>query len=223
MSGVFALLQEWLAAAERLAARVPELARALGGGSWPAVVLAGATGLSLLVAGVRLGRLLAAAGGAFVGWLAGGLLAPAVQGWMPGWLPAWVAAAVLGLMSFLAPEVYPIALGLVPGALLGVRMPLAGKPWVGGFSVGLALGLLALWLRRLVLAATAALAGAVLVVASLLALSRHVPALLVLVRRPMLLAGLAALLTVAGTAFQLGAGDSARKARSRKVQGAEGS
>ena len=223
MSGVFALLQEWLAAAERLATRVPDLARALGGGSWPAVVLAGATGLALLVAGARLGRLLAAAGGASVGWLAGGLLEPAVHGWMPGWLPVWIAAAVLGLMSFLAPEVYPIALGLVPGALLGVRMPLAGKPWVGAFSVGLALGLLALWLRRLVLAATAALVGAVLVVASLLALSRHVPALLVLARRPMLLAGLAALLAVAGTAFQLGAGDSTRKQRSRKIQGAEGS
>jgi hypothetical protein len=222
MSGVLALLQEWLASAERLASRVPELARSLGAGSWPAVVLAGAAGLALLVAGARLGRFLAAAGGALVGWLVGGLLAPAVHGWMPAWVPAWVAAAVLGLVSLLAPDVYPITLGLVPGALLGVRLPLADKPWVGGFSGGLALGLVALWLRRLVLAGTAAVAGAVLAVASLLALSRQVPALLVLARRPMLLTGLAALLAVAGTAFQLGVGDSARKPRSRKVQGAEG-
>jgi hypothetical protein len=222
MSGVFAVPQEWLAVAERLAARVPELARALGAGSWPAAALAGAAGLALLMAGVRLGRLLAAAGGAFVGWFAGGLLAVAVSGWVPAWLPAWVAAAVLGLMSFLAPDVYPIALGLFPGALLGARVPIANKAWLSVLG-GLALALLALWLSRFVLAVTAALAGAVLVVASLLALSLHVPALLVLARSPMLLAGLAALLAVAGTAFQLRAGAGrARRPRSRKIQDVEG-
>ncbi len=172
--------------------------------------------------GVRLGRLLASAGGAFVGWFIGGLLTPAVSGWMPAWLPAWVGAAVLGLMSFLAPDVYPIALGLVPGALLGARVPLASKAWLSVLG-GLALALLALWLSRLVLAATAALAGTVLVVASLLALSLHVPVLLVLTRNPVLMAGLAALLTVAGTAFQLRPDiGRARRPRSRKVQGVEG-
>jgi hypothetical protein len=222
MSEVFALLQGWLASAEHAAARVPELARALGAGSLPAAVLAGAAGLALLVAGVRLGRPLAAAGGAFVGWLAGGLLAVAVSGWMPAWLPASVAAAVLGLMSFLAPDVYPIALGLLPGALLGARVPIAGKAWLSVLG-GLALALLALWMSRFVLAVTAAMAGAVLVVASLLALSLYIPALLVLARSPMLLWGFSALLAVAGTVFQLRRRTfRVRKPSSRKVEGMEG-
>ncbi len=222
MSGAVALLQEWLSEAEHLATRIPELTRAVGAGSWPAVVLAGAAGLALLVAGMRLGRFLTAAGGALIGWLAGGLLAPAVHGWLPAGLPPWIAAAMLGLASFLAPNVYPVVLGLVPGVLLGLRISLAGKAWLGGLAGGLALALLALWLRRLVLAATGALAGAVLVAASLLALARHVPALLVLARRPTLLAGLAAVLAVAGTAFQLGAGvERGRKQRSRRIEGVE--
>jgi hypothetical protein len=213
MTGAIALLHAWLAAAERLAARVPELAKSLGERSWPAAALAAAGGIALLLGGARLGRVLAAAGGALVGWLAGGLVAPAVHGWLPAWLPPSVGAAVLGFASALAPEVYPVVLGLVPGALLGLQVPLGGRPWAGAAVSGAALALLGALLRRLVMAATAAVAGAVLVAVALLAFSGRFTALAVLAQRPMVLAGLAALLAVAGTAFQLGAGGSRGRAR----------
>jgi len=203
--------------------RAPEMAGVLAAGSWPAAALAGVAGFALLVAGARLGRFLSCAGGALVGWVAGGLLAPEVHGWLPGWLPPWIAAATLGMASLLAPGTYPLALGLLPGMLLGLRTPVAGKGWLGGLAGGVALALLALWLRRLVLAATAAVSGAILVALALLALSHQVPALLALARRPTLLAGLAGILAVAGTAYQLGAGveRGGARSRSRKLEGVE--
>jgi hypothetical protein len=206
MSGLVSLLQGAWAAAEGFAMRAPEAAGSLAAGSWPAEVLAASAGLALLVAGARLGRFLACAGGALIGWVGGGLLAPQLHAWLPGWLPPWVGAAMLGFGSLLAPWLYPLSLGLLPGVLLGLRAPVAGRNWLGGTAGGLALGLLALWLRRLVLAATAALAGAVLVSLALVAASRQIPALETLARRPALLLGLAATLVVAGTAYQFGAG-----------------
>ena len=226
MTGVAALLQGWLAAGERLAMRAPELASRLAAGSWPAEMLVAVAGLALLVAGARLGRFLACAGGALVGWIAGGFLASAFHVWLPPWLPPRVGAATLGLASLLAPSLYPLALGLLPGLLLGVQVPIAGKTWLGGVGGAVALALLALWLKRLVVAATAAVGGAVLVTLALVAVSHQVPALLSLARRPALVAGLAATLAVAGTVYQLGAGveRGARRgarARSRKLEGVE--
>jgi hypothetical protein len=206
MSAMLATLQGWLAEAERLAGRLPELAAVLRGGGWPALAAALAAGIALLVAGARLGRLLAAAGAALMGWWVGGMLAPAVHGWVPASLPAWVAAAVLGLSALMSPVVYPVVLGLAPGALLGMHVAVAGKAWLGGLAGGIVLALLAVLLRRLVVAATAATVGAALVAAGLLALAARWPALDPLARRPILLLGLAAVLAVAGTAFQLGAG-----------------
>lgn len=226
MTGATELLQGWWWAAEGLAMRAPELARHLTAGSWPAEILAALAGVALLVAGARLGRFLACAAGALVGWVAGGLAAPDVHGWLPAWLPPWIGAATFGLGSLLAPALYPVALGLVPGLLIGLRTPLGGRPWAGALAGGVALALLALWLRRLVLAVTAAVAGAILVSLALLAASRQVPALLPLAHRPALLAALTATLAVAGTAYQLGAGVQrggrpGAKARSRKLEGVE--
>ncbi|HEX7622730.1 MAG TPA: hypothetical protein VF400_04095 [Anaeromyxobacteraceae bacterium] len=197
------LLQRWLVAAEQLAGQFPTAAARLD--SWPAALLAGLAGLALLVAGIRLGRVLAAGGAAVVGFLAGLALWPGFELWnLPAATPAFAAAAVLGLLALASPELYPVLLGLVPGALLGARVSLAGSAWVGAAAGGLVLALLAVLLRRIVLAATAAVAGAVLVAAALLALSRLVPALSFLGQRPTMLAGFAALLAVASTAFQVG-------------------
>lgn len=121
----------------------------------------------------------------------------------PAATPGFAAAAVLGLLALASPELYPIMLGLVPGALLGARISLAGSAWLGAAAGGLVLALLAVLLRRIVLAATAAAAGAALMAAALLALSRLVPSLAILGQRPMLLAGFAGLLAVASTAFQV--------------------
>lgn len=221
MSPLAELIQEWWAAGERLAGRAPELARSLAEGSWPAGALAAVAGLALLVAGARLGRFLACAGGAAVGWIAGGLVAPVAHGWVPASLSSWTGAGVLGVACLLAPTLYPLALGVVPGLLLGSRLPVGGRAWVGGLGGGLALALLLAWLRRLVFAATAAVAGAAPVSLALLALAHPVPALLPLARRPWLVAGLAATLAIAGTAYQLGAGAARRGGRGARLRKAE--
>lgn len=224
MNGAGALLRSWLFAAEGLAMRAPYLAGAVAAGGWPAEALVGVAGLALLAAGARVGRLIACAGGALIGWVAGGLAVPYLHGWLPGWLPPRVGAAALGLGSLLAPTLYPFTLGLVPGILLGLRVAIGGTPWAGALAGGVGLAVLAVWLRRFVLAATAACAGAILVALVLLALGRHVPALLPLARRPMLLAAVTGALALAGTAYQLGAGveRKAKRGARAKLEGVEG-
>jgi hypothetical protein len=205
MNGVIALLHSWLAAAERLAGRLPEAAVVLTRGSWPAAVIALALGLALLIAGARLGRVLAAAGAAAVGWLAGSLLVTSFRTWnLPPSTPAWAAALVFGVLALGAPELYPVVLGIIPGWLLGTQVAVAGKAWLGGLAGAVVLALLLLWLRRLVLAGSAAAAGAVLTVMALVALSTRVPRLAALAHRPLVLAAVAGVLAVAGTAYQLG-------------------
>ncbi len=206
MEGTLSILKGWLDAAEGLFARLSEGGALLRSGGWPAELLAAVAGVALLAAGVRLGRVLAAAGGALVGGFTGLALAPAFQAW--GIRPAWTAIALgstLAVASFLAPAAYPVLLGVLPGALLGTRYPVAGHASLGAAAGGLALGLVGLALRRLVFAATAAVTGAALVSAVLAALATRFPALEVLVKRPVLLMGIALLLAVAGTAFQFGA------------------
>lgn len=218
MTGALTLLQRWLAALTEAAARLPALAAGVGASSWPLAALGLLLGLALLVAGARLGRILAATGGALVGWLAAGALG-GPEAAAPGFSPAtvaWGAAGVLGVACALAPAVYPLVLGIVPGALLGFQVPLGGRPWVGAAAGAVVLALFGLLVRRIVLAATAAISGAALLGASLLALAARFPALGILSQRPLLLAGACAVLAVAGTAFQLEtqtrAGD-ARRAR----------
>ncbi len=205
MTKLIASLQSWLTAAERLSGRLPDAAAGIAHGAWPAAVVALALGVALLVAGAKLGRLLAAAGAAAVGWLAGSALVPSLELWhLPPATPAWAAALILGVLALGAPELYPVVLGIIPGALIGMHLPLAGRAWLGGVMGAVVLALLLFWLQRLVLAATAAVAGALLCVVALLALSPRVPGLGALAHRPLLLFGLAALLAVAGTAYQLG-------------------
>ncbi len=203
MTGVLALLQRWLAAVEQAGARVPAAAAAVGSSSWPLAALAAVLGIALLVAGVRLGRLLSATGGGLVGWLAATALGPIGVGSLPPSAAGWAAAAVLGLASGFAPELYPLALGVVPGAMIGLQVPLGGRPWVGAAVGGALCALVLVAVRRLVLAGTAAAIGAALVGASMLALSGHFPALAAVAQRPLLLVGVCAVLAVAGTAYQI--------------------
>ncbi len=206
MSRMVATLQSWLAAAERLTERLPDLAELVGAGGWPVGVLAMAVGLALLAAGARLGRILTAAGGALVGFWVFGLLGSAFPAWVPAVVPGLVGAGVLGFSSFMSPIVYPVVLGLVPGVLLGMHVAVAGKAWLGGVAGGVVLALAGAVLRRVVVAATAAVAGAALVAGGLLSLAVKVPALDFFARRQVILLVVAAVLAVAGTAFQLGAG-----------------
>jgi hypothetical protein len=202
---VLALLQSWIASAERLAQRLPGWAEGIGAHAWPLAAVAALLAIALLVAGTRLGRVIPAAGAAAIGWIAFGQVSGAVSEWgLPAWAPQWGAAIVLGLAAGFAPPVYPLALGMVPGALLGLRMPLAGRVWLGAAAGAVVLGGLAVLARRIVIAATAAAAGAVLLAGALLALAARFTALTALTRRPVLLTLVLAVLAVAGTAFQVG-------------------
>jgi hypothetical protein len=218
MTGIVTVLQGWLADAEALAGRLPDVAGRIAAGSWPAMLLATALGLALLVSGWRLGRVLSALAAGLLGYVVGGTLATALGAPLgpPTW--SWVVAGVLGLAAAFAPAVYPAALGAAAGALLGARVPIAGRVALGAIAGGAAGAALALLLRRLVLAATGAAAGAALLSAVLLAVASRYPSLAILRERPVLLAAAGALLFVAGTAFQLGADTDL--ARARRTAGA---
>src|SRR5215212_3306008 len=111
MTGMVTVLQGWLSDAEALAGRVPDVAQRLAAGSWPAIALATALGLALLLAGARLGRILSAAAGGLVGFVLGTTLGRVVGGPVGPSTWAWAVAATLGVGSALAPSFYPTALG----------------------------------------------------------------------------------------------------------------
>jgi hypothetical protein len=217
MNGVGALLQGWLASAERLAARLPELAAFLRQGSWPGAAVAAGAGIFLLVAGIRLPRVVTAIGGGAVGALAG--LAYAEVFRQLGVSPSTAAlgcGAALAIACALAPPLFPVVLGAVPGALVGARAQVTENPALGAAAGALVLGVFGYLLRRFLVAVAGALAGALLVAAALLALSARFPALGELARRPVVLAAGVALLAVAGAAYQLGAASAPRRAPVRR-------
>ena len=148
-----------------------------------------------------------------LGWVAGGLLAPALGGKMPAGLVPSICAALLGTTSLLSPLVYPLAAGALPGAFVGAQLAPVGRVWLGALVGAVTLGLVTVVLRRLVVAASASIAGAALVAAALIDLDQHVPGLALVTTRSTVLAALAATLAVAGTAFQLGRAQQARASR----------
>ncbi|HUK65258.1 MAG TPA: hypothetical protein VLV17_00415 [Anaeromyxobacteraceae bacterium] len=220
MTVALGLLRSLLAAAERVLAKVPVWAASLEPGSWPLAAVIGLAGLGLLLAGLRLGRVVTALGGAILGWLLGGMLAPLTAEFMPERFASMSIAILLGVCSALAPALYPIALGATCGALLGTRVPIAGSSLLGSLVFGVFGLALALVARRVVLAATAAVAGAILVSVAALAVSGRVGLVAELARRPLVLGCAAAVLAVAGAAFQLGHGP--LPARARPPRGGEG-
>jgi hypothetical protein len=202
---VVGLVHSWIAAAERLAALIPDLAVQVGARSWPLAVAAFVAGAAMAIAGARLGRLVAGAGGALIGWLVGVELSPLAAEWgVPAATIGWSAAAVIGVASALAPTVYPLATGALAGTLLGLQVPVAGRAWLGAGVGALLLAGVAVLLRRVMIAASAAIAGVVVLIGALIALSVRFPVLEIVTQRPVLLVGVGAVLAVAGTAFQLG-------------------
>jgi hypothetical protein len=207
------ILKELLDGAEGLLAWLPEAASLLRAGGWPLELLVIAGGAALLVAGARLGRVLAAAGAALVGWFTGLAIAPAFQRW--GVQPDWVGLSLgsaLAVASFLAPDAYPLLLGVFPGALLGARVTVAGHASIGAAAGALAFGATGLALRKVIPAVTASVAGSALVCVALAALVPQPAApsrasgLARFLTEPPVLLGIALVLSIAGTAFQLGRG-----------------
>jgi hypothetical protein len=204
MQGVLAFLTGPASYAEQLARLVEGLAGRLEPGGWPLWAVTALAGGVLLLQGLKLHRLVNALGGALVGAWWGAQFAGLVPGWMPPWFPGWGLAMALGAASLLFDDVYPIALGVTPGVLMGLRIPLDGQAWIGGLAGAIVTALAALALRRQVIALSASIGGASLVAAAALAAARQVSSLALLAQRPTLLVAAAGVLAVAGTAFQLG-------------------
>lgn len=199
-----------------LAATVAErLHEALGGlgrlaqGVSAAGPLAGAAllaaGIVALTVALRAPRPLAAAGGAIVGALAG----LAVKGTLAlhfGLAPltsAVAGAAVVALACGAFPPLFPFAVGALPGALLGVLVPLGGRGVLGAAAGALVAGVVALVFGRPLTAGFAAVTGGLLAGAGLLALLGGSPLARELGGRPFALLGFAVVTGIAGAAFQL--------------------
>ncbi len=170
---------------------------------WTAWALC-AAGVGVLLFGARSRRPLAIAGGALVGWLAGA----AASSWLLGEvgvspLASRIAFALLvGVAAGLAPAVFLFAAGAFPAALLA--MALGGGAFATWMGVALG-GVGGLLLRRKVAAAAAAVIGAALLAWGVAAAAGSLASLRILVEHPAALGGLAAVLAVAGAAFQLDA------------------
>ncbi len=197
---------------------VAHVMRAAGPARGVAVLVAGV--LLLTVAG-RIPRVLAGVGGALVGALAAiaaqralalGLgLSPTVA------VP--VSAVVLGGACAAFPPLYPVAVGALPGALLGVHVPVGGRAAFGAAAGGLAAGLVALVFGRGVSVLFASLAGGLCVALGAVALfARHVLAA-ELTARPFALLAVALVLGVAGAAFQLSQEEPVPRARLAPKEG----
>jgi hypothetical protein len=188
---------------------LPSLAARLRELPWPAAMALGLCGAVVLLAGARMRRPLAAVGGVVLGCLA----AAAAPSWVATNVGvsrstlAAAAAALLAVGGGLFPPLFLFAAGALPGSLLGASFPIFAikdSPELGAAAVAAGTGVAALLAARWVAAAAAAILGAALVSAALLAAGGSWPALRLLSARPSITLALAAVLSVAGTAFQVG-------------------
>jgi hypothetical protein len=172
---------------------------------WLAAVAMVAVGVVTLALGARLRRPIATLGGALVGVGAALAFSEAVAsplGLSPA-SAAGVAAAVLGAACFAFPPLFPAVAGALPGALAARGIAPADQQALAlglGAAVGAAVGAV---LARLVVAAVASAIGAMVLALGVAGLLAHAGAGEMLLSHPVALVGLAAVLAVAGVAFQL--------------------
>lgn len=202
-------LTELLAGLEALAAVVRPLGRVAG------IALA-LTGLVALTVATRRRRPLAVVGGAVLGALAALALREALRahlGVAPP-LAAGIAAAAGAAAGGLVPAAFPFAVLALPGALLGLEVPLAGRSLLGAAAGGLVAGIVGLLLSRGVAATASSVAGGILVGLGLLALAGPARLAQEIAARPFALIAFAAVTGIAGAAFQLATTREGREARS---------
>jgi hypothetical protein len=192
-------------AADALAglAQALEAVRAAGPAASAAVLV---LGLGALTLAWRAERVLAGLGGAGAGALAAWAFrgALALHLGMSPVTAALVLSPVCAGLSAALPRFFPFAAAALPGAVLGLGAPIAGRPWMGAMAVGLATGLVAAAFARSAGIAFASLAGGVLSVLGLLGLAGDHPVAAAVASRPLVVLGLALVLGTAGAAFQLG-------------------
>ncbi len=181
--------------------QIPALAERLRALPWPAAPALAALGLVALSVGARWRRPLAVVGGAAVGWAAGAALAPWLSrevGVSPLATRA-IAAGAVAALSGIVPAAFLFASGALPGAFLGSLLSAESLGLWAGLGLG---GLAGLVVGRAVAAMAAAALGAALLTAAALALSGRYAPLRDLADRPFVLVTLAAVVAVAGAAFQ---------------------
>jgi hypothetical protein len=184
--------------------RLPDVAESLRDLPWPGAVALLAVGAVMLAVGARARRPLAVVGGAIVGAAAGAAVSALLGGRLG--VPPLAATAVLAAAGALAGGFFPPAFifgaGALPGALVGLAFPAQGHAEVGALA-GIAFGgTAAVLLARWVAAIAAAGIGATLLAAGLFAGFGRSEPLRALAAHPLALAGILAVLTVAGAAFQ---------------------
>jgi hypothetical protein len=168
---------------------------------WPASLALAGAGLVSLAAGARARRPLAVAGGAAAGWAAGAAIAP----WLlrevgVGPLATRIAlASALAILSALFPPAFLFAAGALPGALAGWALTSEAVGTWTGIAAG---GLAGMLFARPIAAMAAGTLGAVLLGAGLLGASARLAWLQEVSERPIVAATLAAVVAVAGAAFQ---------------------
>lgn len=191
--------------------RLVELLRGLGPA--PSVAAAGLGIVALTMAG-RFPRGLAAAGGAALGALAAyAFRAPlALHVGVSLAVAAPVVAVVAGAVCALSPLPFPVAAGALPGLILGLRVPIAGRAVLGGAVGALAAGLVALLFARPFAIGFASALGGLLVAAASVGLGGDRPLARDLAAHPLAVVALALVLAIAGAAYQLALGETAARA-----------
>ncbi|MFT3915601.1 MAG: hypothetical protein QM704_16250 [Anaeromyxobacteraceae bacterium] len=178
------------------------LVRGSGAAAAAGVALLGV--VALTVAG-RAERVLAGLGGA----AAGALGAYAFRGGLALHLgfsastSALAGAAMCGLLSAALPRLFPFVAAAIPAAMLGLGVPIAGRPWAGALAGAAVGGLLAAAFARSVSIVLASVGGGLLLAVGGLALLERYPLAAAAASRPVVVLGVALVLAVAGTALQL--------------------
>ncbi|WP_242336580.1 hypothetical protein [Anaeromyxobacter sp. SG66] len=185
--------------------RLAELLRDRG---FAVALAAGLLGLAALTVAARFPRGLAAAGGAVLAALAAYALRGAIAAHLGISLAVAtpVLAVVAGAACALVPLAFPAAVGALPGLLLGLHAPIAGRAELGAAIGALVAGLVGLLFARLVAVGFASAVGGLLVGAAAVALGGARPLARELVTHPLAIVALALVLAVAGAAYQLAHG-----------------
>jgi hypothetical protein len=202
-----AFLASAAARAEEVLGGLSTLASRATGLSWPVAALVGVTGAALLLFGARSRRVIGAVGAAEVGALA----VLAAGAWLEARWPALprpalaaAGAVAMGLLGAAWPHLFVLAAGALPGAVLGVAVPVADRPWLGLAIGAAALGALASMAAELTAVAVAAVLGAGLLGGAALAAAGRTPEVAALAARPFLLVAWLVVVGAAGGAAQLG-------------------
>ena len=205
LKSVLALATRALDAAAGLS-RLAEIFRERGLVVGAAVALLGVVFLTL--AG-RFPRGLAVAGGAVLGALAAvAFRAPlATHVGVSLVVAVPVLATVAAAACALVPLAFPVAVGALPGLLLGLEVPLAGRAAIGGAVGALVAGGVALLFARVVAIGSVSALGGLLAATGAVAIGGARPLAREFSAHPLAILALALVLAIAGAAYQLARGD----------------